>query len=170
MIRYALRCPAEHEFEAWFRSSGDFDRQAAAVLLSCPVCGSSEVTKALMAPNLNAKSNTRPEAPSLAHAGEPDAGPVAAPVHAANSPTAWFAGLAPEQREQMLELARRVRAAAEASSEDVGDRFPEEARRIHYEEAEPRGIRGEATLAEARELLEEGIEILPLPILPEDRN
>lgn len=150
MIRYRLRCAEGHELEAWFRSSADFDAQSARGLVVCTTCGSTAVEKAIMAP-------------SVAKRAEPLPAPVPKPPEP-SVPVA--AGIPPE----MLEALRKIREHVKANAENVGDRFPEEARRIHYEEAEPRGIYGAATPAEARELLEEGIEVHPLPLLPEDGN
>jgi hypothetical protein len=142
MIRYSLRCSKDHEFEAWFRSSADYDRAAAAGEAACPLCGSVKVEKAIMAPApLNSKHEGKM---SLA---------VPDPKRAA-------------LKEAMIALRKQVTENADY----VGDRFPEEARKIHYEEVEARGIYGEATGEEAKALIDEGIEFHPLPTLPEDRN
>lgn len=146
MIRYRLICDRQHEFDGWFPSSAAFDKQAGAGLLSCAVCGSPKVEKALMAPNV---VTSKPDVP------------------ARPAPTApMAASLPPEALAMMQQLRDYVRQ----NSEFVGDRFAEEARKIHYEETDPRSIHGQATGEEARALLEEGIEIHPLPVLPEDRN
>jgi hypothetical protein len=143
VIRYNLACNNGHEFEAWFRSSADFDRAAAAGEASCPVCGSTAVDKAIMAPAL-AGTKKKGEKVSLA---------------------------APDPRSQaMREALREFRKKVTENADYVGDRFAEEARKIHYEESEPRGIYGEATSEEARDLAEEGIGFHPLPTLPEDTN
>lgn len=133
MIRYKLVCPHEHEFEGWFASSSAFDAQAQAGELSCPVCGSGEVQKALMAPNVAGTKKHGVQAP-----------------------------LDPQKIFQMMSALRRH---VEAYCDDVGDDFAEEARRIHFGESEERGIYGRASLEEACELIEEGIEVLPLPDL-----
>jgi hypothetical protein len=147
MIRYDLRCDGGHPFDGWFRDSAAYDSQARHGLVACAVCGSTRIEKQVMAPAIPAKAKRRDApAPTIA------AGPVDPKVAA------------------LHQMMRRVRAAVEANSEYVGDRFAEEARRIHYEEAERRGIHGEATVADARELVEEGIEIHPLPSLPDDAN
>ncbi len=145
MIRYELQCEQGHGFDGWFRDSAGYERQAEAGLLSCPQCGSAKVAKALMAPHV-AKSRPQP--------------PEAAPPPAKPDPRA----------EAVTALFRRLRREVAAKADYVGERFPEEARRIHYAEAEPRGIHGEASLEEAKALHEEGIEVLPLPPLPEERN
>ena len=156
MIRYSLRCDRDHEFEGWFGSSLDYDRQKEKGLVECPVCHSSDVAKALMAPAI-ATSRKREERSEPAAAGN-----VPAPALAAS-------GLGPRQRE-MLRQMRDLREKILASAEDVGERFPEEARKIHYGEKEARGIYGKASLAEAVELVEEGVEFLPMPDLPDDTN
>lgn len=175
MIRYALECGEEHGFEAWFRSSDDFDRQAQAGLLACPACGSSDVSRALMAP---AVSTSRKRAEIAAAASATPEG-TAEPTSAAGGATVPAVRPAPEpvpvampdpRALAFLEMLRRVRRHIEENSEHVGDRFPEEARKIHYGEADARGIYGEATRDEVEELLDEGIEIHALPMLPEERN
>jgi len=142
MIRYALRCDREHEFEAWFRSSGDYDRAAKAGENVCPMCGSTDVAKAIMAPAVSGTKGS--EKVTLA---------------------------VPDPRNQaMREMIREFRKKVTENADYVGDKFAEEARKIHYDEAEPRGIYGEATTEEARSLADEGIGFQPLPPLPEDRN
>lgn len=138
MILYKLRCSAEHGFEAWFKDGATYDRQAEAGEIVCPVCGDSRVAKAPMAPRL-AKSRS----------GEGTTQPEAGGSHA-------------EIREALLELRRQV----ESNCDYVGDRFPEEARKIHYGEAGQRNIYGEATDDQARELTDEGIKVGRIPWLP----
>lgn len=143
MIRFGLTCNKDHAFEAWFRSGDDFDKQNSLNLVTCPHCGSHEVNKALMAPAVATKSNNKPRSVALA--------------------------LSDEQKnalEQLKAITRQVRE----NSEYVGDRFAEEARKIHFGETETRGIYGEATTEEAKALVDEGVEFVPLPILPEDAN
>ncbi|MBZ8133020.1 DUF1178 family protein [Afifella sp. IM 167] len=159
MIHYALRCDEGHAFDGWFASSEAFETQRQGGQLSCPVCGGTKVDKALMAPAVSAKTR----------GAEPDegAGPGSspsgkAPVAAMPAPAA----LPP----QLVEALREVRRLVKVHSEYVGDKFAEEARKIHYEEADPRGIYGEASPEEAKALSEEGIEFHPLPLLPEDLN
>jgi hypothetical protein len=146
MIRYDLECDREHGFDGWFSDSAAFDRQEAAGLVVCPVCGSARVSKRLMTPGLPVKANRREATQHLA------AGPADAKTRA------------------LMEAVRRLRAHVEANADYVGERFPEEARRIHYNEVEPRGIYGEASAEEARALIEEGVDVHPLPRLPEDGN
>ncbi|MCG6857116.1 MAG: DUF1178 family protein [Salaquimonas sp.] len=160
MIRYALACQKGHEFEGWFGSSGDFDTQQEKGLLECPYCGSHDISKTLMAPSVST-SRKRGEASSQVPA--EDASPTA------EQASVQLAGMTQEQRAilgQMRELKEKLLSQAE----NVGERFSEEARKIHYGETEQRGIYGKATLDEATELAEEGIDFLPLPDLPEDRN
>ena len=142
MIRYSLHCDHGHEFEGWFSSSADFDSQMDRGLVTCPFCESRNIGKLLMAPNV---ATARKKDETKAH--------VAGAVRA----------------EMMVKL-REVVSEIRSRSDDVGDRFPEEARKIHYGETEARGIMGRASLEEAAALVEEGIEIAPLPDLPEDIN
>jgi len=135
-----LRCAHGHGFEGWFASNEAFDTQLAAGLVECPVCGDTAIVKLLSAPRLNL--------------GNPKAPAEAAPA-------------APSQVPAELSLeARWMRAVREviAKTEDVGDRFAEEARKMHYGEAEERGIRGHATPEQTEALLDEGIAVMPLPI------
>ena len=131
-----LQCSQQHGFEGWFASEDDFQQQLAGGLVECPLCGDSEVTKLLSAPRLNLGSGSEP----LRH------DVVSAPDKTVQA--AW------------MKMVRHVMA----NTEDVGARFPHEARRIHYGEAEERGIRGQASAEETRALVEEGIGVLPLPI------
>lgn len=147
MIRYDLICAGEHEFDGWFADSASFDKQLAAGLVTCSHCGTSDVRKQLMAPGIPAKSNRKSDAPAKLSAG----------------------GMPPEAT-KMLEMMREYRKAVVSNSEDVGDKFAEEARKMHYNESEKRGIHGEARPDEAKALWEEGIEVYPLPRLPEDGN
>lgn len=145
-----LHCEAGHAFEGWFANEGDFVSQRDRGLLTCPVCNSGNVHKGLSAPRLNLKAGQSPEVQT---AGAAAATPVA---------NAAPKGLPPELVRAWMEISRRV----VASTDDVGAQFAEEARRIHYGEAQERGIRGQASPDEVRGLLEEGIDVLPLA-LPE---
>ena len=156
MILYRLKCRRGHQFDAWFASGGAFDRQEKGGLLSCPHCGTSKVAKALMAPRIAKRAKTK----SVARQDE------ARPAEAPSKPETQRVAA----HRELASAMRKLRAEVEAKSEYVGPRFPEEARKIHYEEAPARGIHGEATADEAKALREEGIEFYPLPILPEDRN
>jgi hypothetical protein len=148
MIRYDLICDQGHAFDGWFRDSAAYDTQAGQALVTCALCGSAKVEKQLMAPGIPAKANRKTEAP----------------------PQRMVAGPVDPRAQMMLQMMRQMRAEVEKNAEYVGDKFTEEARRIHYEEAEKRGIYGEATADDARALIEEGIEVHPMPRLPEDGN
>ncbi len=153
-----LQCPASHVFEGWFGSEDDFQGQLARGLVECPVCGDKQVSKKLTAARLNLGAGRAQEAgaaPSGATSGAasgPAAPPAAAPAPAEGMPVALQAA--------WMKAVRHVMA----NTEDVGERFAQEARRIHYGESEERGIRGQASPEETRELLEEGIGVLPLPL------
>lgn len=142
MIRYTLCCDQGHDFEGWFSSSEDYDRQQKMGLVACPACHSPSVEKMLMAPSV-ATSRKKEQTRAFA--------------------------LEAAQRDALSRL-KQVVAEIKANAEDVGERFAEEARRIHYGEAEARGIIGQASAEDAHALVEEGIEIAPLPVLPDDVN
>jgi hypothetical protein len=166
VIRYDLACTDGHGFDGWFRSSADFDAQAARGLLSCPVCGSEKVEKALMTPAIG--RSDRP-APAEAAAEAAPSEPPTASEPAAEPPPGLVALLTERDRE-LRAMLRAVREKLTANSENVGDKFAETARQMHNEEIEHRSIYGRATPEEAREMAEEGIEFHPLPTLPEDRS
>jgi len=147
MIRYDLICDKGHEFDGWFRDSAAYEGLAKGGLVSCSVCSSIKVQKQLMAPGIPAKSNRK-------------AGP----------PQKMMAGPVDPRSQMLLDMMREVRKSVEANAEYVGDKFAEEARRIHYAETNKRGIYGEASAQDAKALNEEGIEVHPLPRLPEDGN
>ncbi len=155
MIHYSLKCEHGHEFEGWFRSSGDYDEQVARHGIECPDCGSCEISKGVMAPNVARTDERGQPAP---HPPVPMSGPGQMP--AGPMPT----------KEQVKTYFAAVRKHVEENFENVGEKFPEEARKIHYGEAEERGIYGEATPEEARELIEEGVEVAPLPGLKKKRS
>ncbi|MFM1816457.1 MAG: hypothetical protein RLZ98_3152 [Pseudomonadota bacterium] len=165
MIRYSLICKEEHEFEGWFRNSDDYDRQRKRGLVRCPTCSSKKISKALMAPSV-VTSPERRRRPTVPAVSDPE------PLSAVSSPPAGVPqpALSPEATAEFLAAVRRFRKKVEAEAEYVGPRFAEEARRIHHEEAEERSIYGEASITEAKELLDEGIPLTPLPRLPEDEN
>lgn len=156
MIRFSLACERGHAFDGWFRSSADFDRQKEKRLLACPSCGSHEIGKALMAPNV-ATSRKR------------TAGPAETVEPASTGKPAGIVATGPAQAE-LLEKLREIKRELVGKSDYVGEAFAEEARKIHYGEAERRGIYGEASPESVRELMDEGIEVMPLPVLPEERN
>ena len=162
MIRYSLICERKHDFEIWFKNSADYDKQAKRGLVTCPACGSAKVEKALMAPSLGRGSRKD------ADTAMPDAPPAPeAPAPAENkTPVAM---VSPQERELRAKL-KELRDHLTKNAENVGGKFPEEARKMHYGEIEHRSIYGEASPQEAKELLDEGVELHPLPVLPDERN
>jgi hypothetical protein len=161
VIRYALRCEKGHGFEAWFRGFDDFERQREGGLIACPACGNARVEKALMAPSVATSRAREARAEAV---GAPASEPAAA-----DAPAVAVAATSSHQAELIARL-RELKAQLTASADNVGRAFPEEARKIHYGDAEARGIYGEASGEEVRELVDEGIAVMPLPVLPEERN
>jgi len=168
MIRYALNCDQGHVFESWFQNSAAYDKQAKRSLIACPTCGSARVEKAMMAPRLARANTAGPQSP-----GPPPASDAPVPLRQAptppvapKTPVAMVSTAERELRQKLKELRDHVTKNASY----VGQRFPEEARKIHYGEAEHRSIYGEASLEEAKQLHDEGIEFHPLPVLPDDKN
>ncbi|TAK47450.1 MAG: DUF1178 family protein [Xanthobacteraceae bacterium] len=150
MIHYRLRCANDHRFESWFASSAAFDRQAKRGLVVCPNCGSAKVERAIMAPNVSGTRKSR--APAA------DASPQ---------------GPLPLMSTQEKELRAKLRALRDevtGKADNVGRKFPDEARKMHYGEIDHRPIYGEASFDEAKSLHDEGVEFYPLPQLPGDRN
>ncbi len=141
MITYSLACENRHKFDAWFRSAEAYDEQHGKGIVTCPVCGSSKVEKALMAPAV-ARPTTDKVSLSQGH-----------PMQA-----------------EIRDFLRMMRKKVTSEADYVGDKFAEEARKIHFQEADPRGIYGEATRDEVASLLEDGVDFLPLPHLPEEAN
>ncbi|MCJ2015467.1 DUF1178 family protein [Methylobacterium sp. J-076] len=152
MIRYNLVCEAAHGFECWFPSSDSYETQVGRGLVTCPTCGTVAVSKAVMAPMV-----ARTDRPSV---------PAPSPQLPAEAPVRMIS----EPERKVREAIKALHAHVTATSEHVGERFAEEARKIHYGEAEGRSIHGRASLDEARALVEEGIDVAPLPPLPVDRN
>ena len=141
MIRFTLSCDGDHQFEVWFGSNADFETQQKRGLVDCPVCGSHQVGKALMAPAIS--TGRKQEKVALAMNSEKRA-----------------------VMEQFKALAEKMRENADY----VGDKFAEEARKIHFGETDPRGIYGEATAEEARSLIEDGVGFMPIPVFPDEHN
>jgi len=162
MIRYALICENGHDFESWFADSAAYDKQAKRKLIGCPRCGSSKVDKAIMAPRLAASSKTR-KAPVEA------AVPVAASAPEKAQEITKVAMISPQEQEFRAKL-KELREHLTKNADDVGPKFPEEARKMHYGEIEHRSIYGVASPEDAKDMAEEGIEFHPLPILPDERN
>jgi hypothetical protein len=149
MIKYSLTCEKDHSFESWFPDSASFDRLAKRGLVVCPECNSSRVGKALMAPAVvGANKRDQPAA----------------------EPTPANVALVDERHRRLREMAKELRQEIMAKTDDVGPRFPDEARAIHAGDAPQRSIRGQATADEARALIEEGVGVLPIPNAPEELN
>jgi hypothetical protein len=148
-----LQCRQGHSFEGWFGSQDDYDAQRARGLVTCPMCNDSEITKLLSAPRLNLGHGTEPvQTPAAPEAAAPSAAP-------AKTAAATAQPLA-QMQAALMNMVRHVMA----NTEDVGTRFAEEARKIHYGEREERNIRGQATREETEALLDEGIDVVPLPV------
>src|ERR1700738_555132 len=156
MIRYTLPCARAHFFESWFQSSAAYESQEERKLVSCPACGSTKVERAIMAPQIVSKKSRDRAAPS-----------PAASTHV-TTPTSTPLMMA-QERELRAKL-KELRDHIVKNADNVGERFPNEARKMHYGDIEHRPIYGEASPDEARALIEEGVEVSPLPVLPEDRN
>jgi hypothetical protein len=173
MIRYSLVCERKHEFEIWFKNSADYDKQSKRGLVSCPSCGSEKVEKALMAPSLGrgAKKKSRSE---IAVPAEMSAADTPAPTESKTPEgkaqnKAPVAMMSPQEREFRTKL-KELRDHLTKNAENVGGKFPEEARKMHYGETDHRSIYGEASPKDAKELADEGIEFHPLPMLPDEHN
>jgi hypothetical protein len=151
MIRYSLQCDKGHAFESWFQSSSAYDSQVKRKLVTCPSCGSAKVEKAIMAPQIVGKKGRGKPAP-------------------AETPAPESTSLMMAQERELRAKLKELRDHIVKTADNVGDRFPTEARKMHYGDIEHRPIYGEASADEARALIEEGVEVSPLPVLPEDRN
>jgi hypothetical protein len=156
MIRYSLQCERGHAFESWFQSSSAYDSQVRRKLVTCPACGSAAIEKAIMAPQIVSKRGRESVVPAPAAATEVTA-PASTPL------------LMAQERELRAKL-KELRDHIVKNADNVGERFPNEARKMHYGDIEHRPIYGEASPDEARSLIEEGVEVSPLPVLPDDRN
>ena len=152
MIRYSLHCEAGHEFESWFQDSSAFDKQVKRKLVACPVCDSVKVEKAIMAPRIARKRGEK-RVPRP----QPNESPAPTPML-----------MSPEN--ELRAKLRELRDFVKSNAEDVGQQFPTEARKMHYGEIKHRPIYGEATPDDAKSLVEEGVDVMPMPVLPEDRN
>ena len=158
-----LQCAQGHSFEGWFGSQGDYDAQRARGLVTCPVCNDNDILKLLSAPRLNLGHGVAPVPPAAPASGAQSAG-VTSPSASLDQ---TLPSLLPSDKQTlqqmqtaMLNMVRHVMA----NTEDVGPQFAEEARKIHYGEREERNIRGQATRQETEALLEEGIDVMPLPV------
>ena len=141
MIRFSLSCDAEHAFDGWFRNSDDFEVQKGRGFVTCPICHSPKVEKALMAPAVSTGEQKEKIAVAMG-----------------------------EEQRKALDALKKMADEARKNADYVGDKFAEEARKIHFGEVEARGIYGEATHEEAQSLLEDGVEFMPLPVFPDDKH
>lgn len=141
MIHYSLICENDHKFDGWFRNADAYDQQHERGIVTCPVCTSNKVDKALMAPSVS-RANSEKVSLSIGH---------------------------PEQQ-QLRAAMQALRDKVVSEADYVGDKFAEEARKIHFKEIDPRGIYGEATREEVAGLIEEGVDFMPLPHIPEEHN
>ena len=165
MIKYQLICDKSHEYEGWFGNSATFESQQESGLLTCPVCGSADVRRALMAPNLASPKTRKTDLAEQQPSAQPE------PQPQPQAPQQASAALPPAAARKMQELMSEMRALQTKIREecrDVGNDFAAEARKIHYGEVEPEGIYGQATAEEREALDEEGIEIMDMPWLPKD--
>ncbi|WP_291862746.1 DUF1178 family protein [Bradyrhizobium sp.] len=159
MIRYSLHCDRGHTFESWFQSSSAYESQEKRKLVSCPACGSAKVERSIMAPRIVSKKgrdSQRNDVPATVQPAEVSA-PGSTPL------------LMAQERELRAKL-KELRDHIVKNADNVGERFPNEARKMHYGDIEHRPIYGEASPEEARSLIDEGVEVSPLPVLPDDRN
>ena len=162
MIRYSLVCEKKHDFEIWFKNSADYDKQNKRGLVTCPACGSAKVEKALMAPALGRGTRKGVREPERE---APSPTEMSTPTES-KTPVAI---VSPQEKEFRAKL-KELRDHLTKNADNVGGKFPEEARKMHYGEIEHRSIYGEASPQEAKELLDEGVELHPLPVLPDERN
>jgi hypothetical protein len=160
MIRYTLRCDRGHAFESWFQSSSVYESQEKRKLVTCPACGSAKVERAIMAPQIVSRKGRDSALPAPA--------PVPAPIADVAAPASTPLMMA-QERELRAKL-KELRDHIVKNADNVGERFPNEARKMHYGDIEHRPIYGEASPDEARALIDEGVEVSPLPVLPDDRN
>jgi hypothetical protein len=160
MIRYNLRCAKGHSFESWFQSSAAYESQEKRKLVSCPACGSVKVERAIMAPQIVSKKG-RDKAPASVETTD---------VPATQTPSQESTPLLMAQEIELRAKIKELRDHIVKNADNVGERFPNEARKMHYGDIEHRPIYGEASPEEARSLIDEGVEVSPLPVLPDDRN
>ena len=157
MIHYNLRCERGHAFESWFQSSSAYEAQEKRKLVNCPACGSTKVERAIMAPQIVSKKGRESPVPAPAAAAAKPRPPASTPL------------LMAQERELRAKL-KELRDHIVKNADNVGERFPNEARKMHYGDIEHRPIYGEASPDEARALIDEGVDVAPLPVLPNDRN
>ena len=160
MIRYSLRCERGHAFESWFQSSTAYESQEKRKLVSCPSCGSVKVERAIMAPQIVSKKGRE----------DTRAVPATAQVAGTEVTASESTPLLMAQELELRAKIKELRDHITKNADNVGERFPNEARKMHYGDIEHRPIYGEASPDEARALIDEGVEVSPLPVLPDDRN
>jgi hypothetical protein len=140
-MHYSLVCDNDHKFDAWFRSAEAFDEQSSRGIVTCPICNSPKIGKGLMAPSVS-RANSEKVSVSIGH----------------------------PQQNQLREALRALRNKVTTEADYVGDKFADEARKIHFKEVDARGIYGEATREEVASLIEDGVDFMPLPSIPEEHN
>ncbi len=155
MIRYALSCECGHAFESWFQSASAYDSQIKRKLVNCPACDSAKVAKAIMAPQITRKGRGKT--------------PESLPTQVTDDSSSSAPLMMTQERELRAKL-KELRDHVTKNADNVGNRFTTEARKMHYGDIEHRAIYGEASADEARSLSDEGIDVMPLPVLPDDRN
>jgi len=165
MIRYRLACHKGHEFEAWFPSSDACDKQIKSKMVACPTCESTKVAKALMAPSVVTSERKTKRTSRKGVKREPKPTPDVTPP-----PTGGLSQMLSGPQREMLQQLKTMRDKILAEAEYVGRGFADEARKIHNQEAPERGIYGEASADEVQELAGEGIDVFPIPALPDDHN
>lgn len=192
MIKFALGCENEHEFEGWFGSNDEFTRLQKRGLVDCPICNSTKIDKLLMAPSIPKKSNTIAHSSSQIDGAEKPSHNGENSEQLSNESIKASGSINPDQQvdnasktavalpqlppqladahAEMVEKVREFKKHVIENTEDVGSNFVEEARKIHFGETEKRGIHGKADIQEAIELAEEGIDVMPIPELPEEKN
>lgn len=158
MIHYQLRCAQGHEFDGWFKDSSGFEAQAAGGLLVCPSCGDGHIGRAMMAPAVRTGERRNPE--------PVPAPPANTPAHGAVAQVPPAPAVAAKLPDHMRAVLQRLRAEVEKNCDDVGNRFADEALRIHRGETQARGIYGQATPEDAERLSDEGVEFARLPWVP----
>jgi hypothetical protein len=177
MIKYSLRCERNHAFESWFQDSASFDKQAKRGLVSCPMCDSVKVEKSIMAPQIPRKGRTAEQRAgeekmqrAVARQKKAESAPASVDTASVPATTPSAEPLLMAQEKELLSKLKELRDHIKANADNVGEQFPEQARKMHYGEIEHRPIYGDASPSEAKALLEEGVEVMPMPVLPEDRN
>ncbi len=164
MIRYSLHCDRGHTFESWFQSSSAYESQEKRKLVNCPMCGSAKVERSIMAPQIVSKKGRDSQ-----HR-DTQSNDLPAPVQPAEVIAPGSTPLLMAQERELRAKLRELRDHIVKNADNVGERFPNEARKMHYGDIEHRPIYGEASPEEARSLIDEGVEVSALPVLPDDRN